>query len=189
MQVGVDYARTLALQDGKCAICWGPPDLRRRLAIDHDHVNGAIRGLLCGRCNIGLGLAGDSPTLLRAMAEYLERGGSGKPIIKSLGGDQPNAGSQQGFLVENGASLRSKMILALTSGSMSPVDLASKVGEKLKRVNEKVKRCPKMFTRSQGKVKLTTLRTIVYEYAAQPESILAAAFPVADEKTTAATSL
>jgi hypothetical protein len=40
--------------------------------IDHDHVTGAIRGLLCGPCNRAAGLARDNPTVLRGLADYLE---------------------------------------------------------------------------------------------------------------------
>lgn len=54
--------------NGRCQIC-GNKD---RLVVDHDHKSGFIRGLLCYRHNTGLGLFQDSPSLLRAAAEYLE---------------------------------------------------------------------------------------------------------------------
>jgi hypothetical protein len=41
------------------------------LAIDHDHVTGDIRGLLCHACNVALGLLNDDPELLEAAAGYL----------------------------------------------------------------------------------------------------------------------
>jgi Recombination endonuclease VII len=40
---------------------------------DHDHGTGQFRGWLCGSCNASLGLAGDNPAILRALADYLER--------------------------------------------------------------------------------------------------------------------
>lgn len=40
--------------------------------IDHDHLTGKIRGLLCGRCNSAIGLAAESATRLRDLADYLE---------------------------------------------------------------------------------------------------------------------
>jgi hypothetical protein len=48
-----EYDRLLALQGGGCAICGSPP-VTRRLDIDHNHRTGAIRGLLCARCNRAL---------------------------------------------------------------------------------------------------------------------------------------
>lgn len=73
-----DYLRILEEQGGGCAICGKTPDAERRnLAVDHDHATNSIRGLLCGWCNrrlVGrhrLGL--DSPRLLRAAADYLDR--------------------------------------------------------------------------------------------------------------------
>ena len=45
--------RLLAEQGGVCAICGNPPKTRG-LSIDHDHKTGAVRGLLCFRCNRAL---------------------------------------------------------------------------------------------------------------------------------------
>lgn len=44
------YDALLIAQGGRCAICWAKPR-RRRLAVDHDHQTGEVRGLLCDRCN------------------------------------------------------------------------------------------------------------------------------------------
>lgn len=44
-----------AAQKGCCRICEQPCRTGKRLAVDHDHETGAIRGLLCYRCNIHLG--------------------------------------------------------------------------------------------------------------------------------------
>jgi len=58
-------------QESKCAICKetfvGSPH------VDHDHVTGANRMLLCGDCNRGLGMFKDSPELLKTAASYLEQ--------------------------------------------------------------------------------------------------------------------
>lgn len=48
-----EYDQLLTKQNGVCAICGRPPKTRR-LDIDHDHKTGAIRGLLCVRCNRAL---------------------------------------------------------------------------------------------------------------------------------------
>jgi hypothetical protein len=66
-----------AEQNGRCAICRqvettrGPNGRPRRLSIDHDHETRDIRGLLCHRCNVALGLLDDNPELLDAAAGYL----------------------------------------------------------------------------------------------------------------------
>ncbi len=68
-----EYAAILKQQGGVCAICAGSPKGRwKRFVVDHDHRTGKIRALLCAWCNTALGLAQDSPTLLRRMAAYLE---------------------------------------------------------------------------------------------------------------------
>lgn len=48
------YDKMLEKQNGVCAIC-GKPPIHRKLAIDHNHKTGKIRGLLCIRCNPMLG--------------------------------------------------------------------------------------------------------------------------------------
>lgn len=59
-------------QEGVCAICREVCIQKARLSVDHSHTTGKVRGLLCGRCNMGLGLAKDEADLLDAMASYLE---------------------------------------------------------------------------------------------------------------------
>ena len=49
-----EYARLLAAQDGRCAICTRVPR-RRRLAVDHNHTTGEVRALLCYFCNKYIG--------------------------------------------------------------------------------------------------------------------------------------
>lgn len=60
------YAQLLAAQGGTCAACDRHPDGERHkvLHVDHDHKTGAIRGLLCSRCNTALGLVEDDPVRL-----------------------------------------------------------------------------------------------------------------------------
>jgi hypothetical protein len=74
-----DYDRILAEQGGGCAICKtkDPGKAGRgvpgKFPADHCHKTGASRGLLCHRCNRGLGMFDDDPEILRAAAAYLER--------------------------------------------------------------------------------------------------------------------
>lgn len=71
---GLTWEREQELLDAQgwvCAICHEPPQ-RPFLDIDHDHSTGAFRGFICGRCNKGLGLLGDSAESLRKALRYLE---------------------------------------------------------------------------------------------------------------------
>ena len=69
-----EYERMLAEQGGVCAVCHQPENVAREqaLAVDHDHVSGKVRALLCNRCNRAIGFFRDDPVALRAAAEYLE---------------------------------------------------------------------------------------------------------------------
>lgn len=63
----------LESQGGVCAICKSCCPSGRSLAIDHCHDTGKVRGLLCMRCNHGIGSLRDSVELLNAAAMYLQR--------------------------------------------------------------------------------------------------------------------
>ena len=69
------YDSMLLGQNGKCLVCDGELSGQHRIAVDHDHETGKVRGLLHFRCNQGLGFFMDSPRLLRKAAEYLEKYG------------------------------------------------------------------------------------------------------------------
>lgn len=68
------YAEMLAKQGGGCAICGNTCKTGRRLAIDHNHETGQVRGLLCSKCNRGLGMFDDRQDLLRRSVGYLQGG-------------------------------------------------------------------------------------------------------------------
>lgn len=65
------YETILRNQRGVCAICLRANRNDIKLAIDHDHVTGHVRGLLCIPCNTMLGWLSDSPVLLRRAVKYL----------------------------------------------------------------------------------------------------------------------
>lgn len=65
------YDAMFARQNGGCAVCGAPPG-RRRLAVDHNHATGVVRGLLCSSCNTALGSLRDDPFLIRSLAVYVE---------------------------------------------------------------------------------------------------------------------
>lgn len=66
------YQRIFEKQDGRCAICRCQQHYQR-LAVDHDHKTGMVRGLLCTNCNRGLGRFFDSDVRLRNAAAYIEK--------------------------------------------------------------------------------------------------------------------
>lgn len=57
-------------QSGRCRIC--DRALSDGVHIDHDHATLVVRGLLCPKCNIGLGHFEDDPQRLRRAAAYLK---------------------------------------------------------------------------------------------------------------------
>lgn len=71
-----DYNRLFNFQEGKCAICGKhQSELKKSLAVDHDHSNSQIRGLLCGNCNIGIGYLEDNSSILDKASKYLKNYG------------------------------------------------------------------------------------------------------------------
>ena len=72
-----DFDVLLDEQNGRCAICTRnirglAPDGRALAHVDHDHVTGKNRKLLCGNCNVGLGMFKDSIRNLASAIVYLE---------------------------------------------------------------------------------------------------------------------
>jgi Autographiviridae endonuclease VII len=74
------FAAKLAEQEGRCGICHQVLDVtldglkgkRRLTRVDHCHKTGAFRGILCHRCNLGVGYFADDLPLLRRAVTYLE---------------------------------------------------------------------------------------------------------------------
>ena len=72
-------------QEGLCATCARLMCLcigrrvkcRTRAHVDHDHITGKVRGMLCHDCNVAIGMMKDSPNRLRSAAQYLETEPSG----------------------------------------------------------------------------------------------------------------
>jgi hypothetical protein len=64
-----DYADMAEAQDHRCAIC-GEAGVRR-LAVDHSHSTQKVRGLLCDKCNLALGLFRDSPRIMKRAIDYV----------------------------------------------------------------------------------------------------------------------
>ena|SRR3990167_856097 len=66
------YNALLEEQKGLCAVCFSLPN-KRRLAVDHNHKNGKVRGLLCYNCNIGIGFFKEDILVLENAINYLTR--------------------------------------------------------------------------------------------------------------------
>lgn len=66
-----EYKQMVENQKGLCAICKKPPS--KILFVDHCHETGKVRGLLCHKCNVGLGYLGDSVQGIKNALEYLEQ--------------------------------------------------------------------------------------------------------------------
>ena len=68
----VDFDRLYQIQQGKCAICdRHSSELKLTLSVDHNHITGIVRGLLCKGCNYFLGSV-ENETYKKFLA-YLDR--------------------------------------------------------------------------------------------------------------------
>ena len=72
------YEQMFVAQGGLCAICGKPErqkigNVIRGLSIDHDHKTNKIRELLCHRCNVSIGLMGESVDVLASSIRYLTK--------------------------------------------------------------------------------------------------------------------
>jgi hypothetical protein len=71
---GIGYQQKvdlLAAQGGVCKLCRTPNPGKQGWALDHNHVTGLLRGVLCQKCNVGLGYFNDDAALIRVALNYL----------------------------------------------------------------------------------------------------------------------
>jgi hypothetical protein len=67
------YTEMLSRQGGVCRVCKKTPEEnKQRLAVDHCHDTGKVRGLLCSTCNLGLGYFNDNIQLLTEAILYIK---------------------------------------------------------------------------------------------------------------------
>ena len=68
-----DLFQMIQTQNGVCAICGSEIDLNDKHSynVDHKHDTNEIRGILCAKCNRGIGHFNDNPTLLLSAAQYV----------------------------------------------------------------------------------------------------------------------
>lgn len=68
-----EYNDMLKKQDNKCAICGKELIVGNEIIhIDHSHITGKVRGILCMKCNLQLGVYENNKELFKLMAKYLE---------------------------------------------------------------------------------------------------------------------
>lgn len=68
----IDWALMYNDQNGECAACCEGLKFDRTTHVDHNHLTGKVRGLLCNGCNTALGMMKENPVALRRLALYLE---------------------------------------------------------------------------------------------------------------------
>lgn len=69
-----EYDQKLKEQNDCCAICSKhKSEFVRSLAVDHNHITGKIRGLLCPKCNLAFGYVNEDITILEKMILYAKR--------------------------------------------------------------------------------------------------------------------
>lgn len=86
-----EFDGLLAKQNGRCPICLEAIQLSgtggmAKLAIDHDHETGRVRGLLCGTCNTGIGLLKDDVEVLARALDYVEF--HSRPALHAISGKE-----------------------------------------------------------------------------------------------------
>jgi hypothetical protein len=65
-----EYDAMVVAQNNLCAIC-NQPQSRRNLAVDHCHQTNRVRGLLCDKCNLALGMINDNLNIVESIKRYL----------------------------------------------------------------------------------------------------------------------
>jgi hypothetical protein len=69
-----EYAEIFSKQNGVCAICLEECKTRKSLSVDHNHLTGKVRGLLCNRCNRAIGMFNDDVDILERAKKYITKG-------------------------------------------------------------------------------------------------------------------
>ncbi len=68
-----EYEELYQEANGKCQVCGIPEtSLKKRLAVDHCHTTGKVRGLLCSKCNTALGQLNDDLEIISSLYSYLK---------------------------------------------------------------------------------------------------------------------
>lgn len=94
-----EYEARLLFQNHECAAC--RTDLRelkkRHIHVDHCHRSKKVRGILCGPCNIALGVVKEDPNRLRCLADYISLNNGSESIqygMALVSGDYSGSSAQ-----------------------------------------------------------------------------------------------
>lgn len=68
----IDYNLLLEKQNGVCAICKNTCSVFPRLSVDHCHITGKVRGLLCNYCNVAIGSFREDPEIIKSAMQYVQ---------------------------------------------------------------------------------------------------------------------
>jgi hypothetical protein len=70
-----DFSRMMQEQEGKCAICLVKAEdtMNKKLYVDHNHLTGAVRALLCNSCNSGIGFLREDLGIIQRASDYLKK--------------------------------------------------------------------------------------------------------------------
>ncbi len=70
-----DYEKMLQEQNGSCAICFvkAEEEINKILVVDHNHLTGEVRALLCNKCNTAIGLLREDLEIMQRASEYLKK--------------------------------------------------------------------------------------------------------------------
>lgn len=65
------YDRLVEVQNNRCSLCYTEFSDKNKPRLDHNHVTGKLRGMLCNTCNLGLGLIENTPNFYQRVMRYL----------------------------------------------------------------------------------------------------------------------
>lgn len=76
---GLSYEEVInliSLQNGLCKICGDKLDANKQTCVDHNHKTGKVRGILCRKCNVGIGAFQENKSIMLKASHYIESDGS-----------------------------------------------------------------------------------------------------------------
>lgn len=117
-----EYQRLLDWQGGRCYVCGQMPRVRR-LAVDHDHRTGEVRGLLCSNdewgCNVMLARILNDAQMVKRLVEYVER----YPLQRMRDGEPAKEVIRRPTVTDGLRDWRPRIALGIDAQQRQAVDL------------------------------------------------------------------